>query len=107
MGTENRRFVYVFIRKDLKPQDQLVQVSHATYESALLFKNHADRTSIIVLGVKDLSKLNDVATYLNNNKIDFCTYTEQGGGLGETAIATGALLQDQRSLFKKFKLFNF
>lgn len=106
VGTEHRRYVYVIVRDHLEIQNKVVQVSHAAYDSALQFKNHAERTSIIVLSPGNKS-FHEVRNYLNSVKIDHTTYTEQSLGLGETAIATEAITEDQRVYMKKFQLAKF
>lgn len=106
VGTENRRYVYVIVRDDLEIQNKVVQVAHAAYDSAQEFKNHADRTSIIVLSPGNKS-FNEVYNYLNSVKIDYITYTEQSLGLGKTAIATEAITEEQRYHMKKFSLAKF
>lgn len=104
MCTEARRYVYILVRKDLELKNIIVQTAHASYESAKEFKNNADRTTIIVLEVKDSIKLNDAKIYLNSNGIDWTVYTEKSLGFGETAISTEALNEEQRKIMRKFQL---
>lgn len=106
MGTENRRYVYAFVRNDLDMKDKLVQVAHAVYDSALEFKNHADRTTILVLSMGNKT-FNEIQNHLNSHSIQYTIFTEHGLGLGKTAIATEAVTEDQRTAFKRFSLMKF
>lgn len=103
-GTETRRFMYVIVRTDMELQNIIVQSAHAAYESGLAYKNHADRTSIIVLQVKSELYLRDVYNMLQRKNIQCTMYKEHSLGLGYTAIGTEALTQEQRSVLKKYKL---
>lgn len=102
-GSEHRRYVYVIVREDLELKDKIVQSAHAAYDSALNFKNHADRTSIIILSLGNKS-INDAVIYLKSVKIKYIVYKEISLGFGETAIATEALTESQRKHLRKFKL---
>lgn len=104
LGTENRRFMYVLVRSDMAIEDILVQSTHAAYESGLAFKNHADRTTIIVLQVKDIYKLREAYNDLQSAGVQCTIYQEQTLGLGYTAIGTEALTAVQRHLLKKYQL---
>lgn len=103
-STENRRYMYVLVRADMEIENILVQSTHAAYESGLEFKNNADRTTIIVLQVKDVYKLHEAYKDLQRAGIQCTIYQEQTLGLGYTAIGTEALTADQRHLLKKYKL---
>lgn len=103
-GTENRRYMYVLVRTDMEIQNIIVQSAHAAYESGLAFKNHADRTTIIILQVKSELYLQEAYRNLQNAGIQCTMYKEHTLGLGYTAIGTEALTADQRKLLKKYKL---
>lgn len=104
LGTENRRFVYVLVRTDMDLHNIIVQSSHAAYQSGLEFKNHADRTTIIVLAVKNEMELREAYHALERTNIQCTMYKEHTLGLGFTAVGTEALTQEQRKLLKKYKL---
>lgn len=103
VGTENRRYVYVFVRENLEMKDKLVQASHAVYDSAQKFKNHADRTTILVLSMGNKT-FNEIQKHLNSHSIECTIFTEYGLGLGKTALATEAVTEEQRTAFKRFSL---
>lgn len=103
-GTENRRYMYVIVRTDMELPNIIVQSAHAAYESGLAYKNHADRTSIIILQVKDELRLREAYKALQRDDVQCTMYKENTLGLGYTAIGTEALTSDQRKLLKKYKL---
>lgn len=103
-GTENRRYMYVLVRTDMELSNIIVQSAHAAYESGLAYKNHADRTSIIILQVKDELRLREAYNALQRDGVECTIYKENTLGLGYTAIGTEALTADQRKLLKKYKL---
>lgn len=103
-GTENRRYMYVIVRADMELPNIIVQSAHAAYESGLAYKNHADRTSIIILQVKDELRLREAYNALQSDGVQCTIYKENTLGLGYTAIGTEALTADQRKLLKKYKL---
>lgn len=103
-GTENRRYMYVLVRTDMELPNIIVQSAHAAYESGLAYKNHADRTSIIILQVKDELRLREAYNALQSDGVQCTIYKENTLGLGYTAIGTEALTADQRKLLKKYKL---
>lgn len=103
-GTENRRYMYVLVRTDMELPNIIVQSAHAAYESGLAYKNHADRTSIIILQVNDELRLREAYNELQSDGVQCTIYKENTLGLGYTAIGTEALTADQRKLLKKYKL---
>lgn len=103
-GTEKRRYMYVIVRADMELPNIIVQSAHAAYESGLAYKNHADRTSIIILQVKDELRLREAYNALQSDGVQCTIYKENTLGLGYTAIGTEALTADQRKLLKKYKL---
>lgn len=102
-GTEHRRFVYVIIRDDLELKDKMIQSCHAAYQSAIEFKNRADRTTIIILSLGKKT-IDDAKCYLESVKIKYTVFKEITLELGETAIATEAITKEQRKHLKKFEL---
>lgn len=103
-GTENRRYMYVLVRTDMELPNIIVQSAHAAYESGLAYKNHADRTTIIILQVKDELRLREAYNALQSDGVQCTIYKENTLGLGYTAIGTEALTSEQRKLLKKYKL---
>lgn len=104
-SVEKHRYVYVVVRTDLKPHQIINQVAHAAYESGLAFKNHADKTTIITLGVQNEKELLNVEDDLHR-KVQFCKYSESTGAYGYTSLASEPVTYEQRRLFRKYKLLN-
>jgi hypothetical protein len=100
-----KNHVYVFVRRNLSVQQQLVQASHAFWESGRhLHENHLDHPHLVVLGVSDETELLTVSQYLNNIGIKHSLFRESYFDNEATALATQPIFEDQRPLFSHFKL---
>ena len=83
--------MYVIIRKDISPAQQVVQACHASIEAC--WRRHLDdlpHPSVIVLMVKDEKKLKKLETELfNAGHIHYEVFREPNMNNEITAIATG------------------
>lgn len=102
----NHAFVYVFIRQDLTPAQIAVQSCHACIESANAFDlgKLSDHPSVIILGVRDETKLHQARQFLMDNGIKHCHFYERDLDDQLTSLATGPIFGEQRKLFRKFQL---
>lgn len=97
--------MYVFVRRDIPIQHQMVQASHAALECGLEFPYiPAEPSSLIVLGVSNKKDLLKARKYLNINKIRNTMFFEPSWDHGYTAIGTEAITEDKRHLLKRFQL---
>ena len=101
-----KEWVYVFIRKDIPINYQLVQVGHACLESGRVYRKLTDDvTNLVLLEVKDENELLKAKEYLTSKNIDNVMFHEPDfDNLGFTAIATKPVLQEERVIFKKYQL---
>ena len=93
---------YIFIRKDLSREQQIVQAAHALHLVGLKQEDRNDSPSIVLIGVENLRELQETNAYLNSMKIEHEMFYESW--IDEcTAIATHPLPQEKRYLLSGFK----
>jgi hypothetical protein len=93
-------YMYIFIREDISPPQQIVQASHA---SAIIGEKYHGDTSIVLCGAKNEEHLDVIASYLEQKGIDHAMFYEPDISAC-TAIATQPLSGKARSPLKKFEL---
>lgn len=105
----NRRYVYVFVRQDLKPEYQLVQAAHVTMElGAALGEEAVKGVYYTVCGVQDLSALHALHLNLVGKRTEVIrTFIEPDIGDEMTAIAIGPIPMRERGDLLKHKLLRF
>jgi hypothetical protein len=94
----------VFVREDLTHPQQVVQGCHAAISIATRHKIEGEHPSVIVIGITNELKLLKVIDYLNEKGIDHSSFNEQDLNDELTAVATIPLEDNQKSLFKKYRL---
>ncbi len=112
-NTEPVHRVYILLRADLPPVQQIIQAAHATMEMAWLFPRPEGLVHICLLEVRDADALQAARMRLHNAGIGVYAFTEpdmgdgdgDGDGNGDyTAVATEPLSDDRRQPLKKYKL---
>lgn len=106
-GDGQTPYTYLFVRKDLTIEAQLVQSSHAALEMGLqlLLEKKPIKTSfLILLAVKDQDELLAIKEKLEFKDIEHHMFYEPDYNLGYTAICTEPVYNKQRNFFKKFDL---
>lgn len=93
----------MFVRTDLSIPQRAVQVAHACMEAAKNF-HWEIHPHLVVLAVNNESELLDRIEYLKANKVDFCLFREEDIEFQATALATQPVYNEQRKLFRNFKL---
>lgn len=96
--------MYLFVREDLTPSQQIVQVAHATFEVGR--EHDVPSPHYVLIGVKNRDELLRVSDWLSEINIDHKMFYEPDFDTKDTAIATKPIYGDQRSQFKKFRLLN-
>lgn len=81
-----------------------MQAGHALVESAKNDPYQGEHPSVIICGVKTLHELEKVIDYLDKKNIKSFPFREPDIDNELTAVSTGLIEEDQRSLFKKFQL---
>lgn len=100
-------YVYIFVRQDLSPEQQLVQAGHAVYVLGSKHKDHsqAHNTSFVVIGVPNMSELYDICGKLDRFGIAHEHFIEPDLQGELTALATYPLTSyTQRRKLRKYKL---
>ncbi|WP_434715834.1 hypothetical protein [Paraburkholderia sp. A3RO-2L] len=100
-------YVYVLVRQDISPAQQLVQASHAALEAGFRFTQPEQTASVIVLAVPDRDALQAAATRLERYGIEHHMFFEPDFEMGHSALATRPLhLPKERHLMRKYPLFH-
>lgn len=101
--------MYVFVRKDLPIQQQLVQSNHAALEAGIAFgnKEQTEPSSLILIAVKNTYQLEKAMKDLESKGIKFISFEEPDWDYKLTSFATEPLTQDKRVLLKKYQLWKF
>lgn len=105
MQIDAKKYVYIFIRKDMSIQQQLVQASHAAHESGLNHTQSTQSHSIIALGIDNKEQLEHLYQYFSQ-QLECYPFYEPYKDMGLTAFATKPITEEYRGLFKQFKLWS-
>ena len=98
-------FVYIFVREDLPPIQQLIQASHATHESGIKFGKIEDKIShFCVFGVPDEKSIKNIKVGLDGLDVRSYEFFEPDFNIGISALATEPIIGKKRELFSDFKL---
>lgn len=113
---EEDRYVYIFTRQDISPEQQLVQTAHAAFKlgivraasfvAAPLIPN-PDTTFFVVVGVRDLEALLAVRSILVAFHRDFVVFNEPDLNNEPTSIATYPIYESARFELLAFNLLKF
>ena len=95
---------YVFVRKDLLPITQTVQVGHACLKAGSLFQHCGDKTTLVVIQVKNEKSLMKEMAKIESKRVRCAVFYEPDYNLGYTSFCTEPLSEKERDIFKKYKL---
>lgn len=94
-------YIYLFVRKDLTPAQQTIQVAHATFEMALR-SPFVSTPNAVLIGVENLEELLELGQYLRDKDIKFEMFYEPDINQ-HTAIATYPLIGAERQALAEFE----
>ena len=97
-------YTYIFIRKDLAPEQQIVQASHAALEAGFRFDQPEKTSHIVLIGIDGQDELQRISSYLLDQNILHEMFFEPDYDTGYTSIATQPIYGEQRKPLKKFPL---
>lgn len=99
-------YIYTFIRKDLSPEQKIVQIGHACHEAGNTFVI-SSFSSLVLLDAENEQDLKNIAEELDMKGIDHYAFFEPDfGPMGYTAICTKPIAEKrEQRLFKKWKLY--
>ncbi|MGH7745461.1 MAG: hypothetical protein ACREQ5_11810, partial [Candidatus Dormibacteria bacterium] len=117
-GYNDRRYVYIFVRQDIKPEYQLVQAAHVALQAGYsLRRDHMygepsdneapNKLYFTVVGVKDKLALNGVQNHLEDLVIGHSMFIEPDINNEMTAIATLPIPVRKRGELLRYKLLTF
>lgn len=99
--------IYTFVRRDISPEQRIVQIGHACYEAGKLFPDEGHISSMVLLGADNETDLKFIARKLDERGIEFYSFYEPDDGMGYSAICTRPITNRQdRNFFRKWKLFS-
>jgi hypothetical protein len=111
-----RKYVYIFVRQDLKSEYQLVQAAHAAYVGgfnlAISHQTQEDftppsETYFTVIGVPDLEALNEARGLVERKGYNAFTFTEPDIGNEVTAFITSPIPTKDRGKLLEYNLLRF
>lgn len=100
-------YIYTFIREDISPAQQIVQLGHACHEAGKLLNHpeHKHVSSLILLSAKDEADLLNIAERIDCYGIQFYMFHEPDMN-SYTAICTRPVIsQRERNFFQKWDLY--
>lgn len=101
----DRPYVYVFVRKDIHPVQQLVQVGHACLEAGFSFTNPQTPSSLVLISVKNERELLQVRWKLEDHGIKSHVFFEPDNSMGFSALCTRPVFGEEREIFKEYQLY--
>lgn len=100
-------YIYTFVRKDLPPEQCIVQIGHACYEAGKKFQDEHGISSLVLLSANSEAHLEEIAYELEDRGIDFYMFYEPDfGPMGYSAICTRPVTdRREQNFFRKWKLY--
>ena len=106
--TEDKNYVYTFIRTDLPIEQQIVQAAHSALEAGREFGTPNTPSHLILLEAKSQYHLERIADELEQKEIRYHMFYEPDDDRGYTSITTEPLTDDsKRKYFSKHSLYRF
>jgi len=101
-----KRYMYVAVRQDISGPQQVVQACHAAIEASWTYHfDGFEHPSVIVLGMKSEKDLNKFTKYLDTLEfVHYDEFREPDRDNELTAVATVAIGEEYKHLFKKYQL---
>jgi hypothetical protein len=101
-------YIYTFIRRDLSPEQKIVQLGHACHEAGKLLKHEENQetSSLILLSAQNEKELKSIARKIDCAGIDFHMFYEPDYDTGYTAICTRPIITErERRFFSRWDLY--
>ena len=98
-------YTYILVRKDISPEQRVVQAAHAALEAGFRFQKPDETSYLIVLEVANEQELNEAAQVIESRGIKFYKFFEPDNDMGYSALCTEAVYENrERNVFKRWKL---
>lgn len=105
---EESRYMYIFVRQDMKPEYQAVQACHAAFISGATFKvDEPEKVNFVLIGVKGLEELIHIANECAENHIEYREFVEPDFRNEVTALATQTIVKSKYRPFKNYSTLKF
>lgn len=97
-------FVYIYVRTDIPPVQQLIQAAHAAHEAGIMFGKHDSEdgkdniSHFCVFAVTNEERLFWIHKRFMQKDIGFHMFYEPDFNMGYSAIATEPLVGERRTL---------
>lgn len=99
-------YIYTFIRRDISPEQKIVQLGHATWEAGQQFEKTRNTSSLILLSAKDEDELMSISKKLEQRGIEHYMFFEPDNRMGYSAICTRPIYErSERNFFKRYNLY--
>ena len=100
-------YVYIVVRKDIKPCNYAPQIAHAALEAGYQAEEPDITTHVVILQVADKLELDMVAVALEEEEIPFESFYEGFADMGHTALATLPMLKPEEGVLRSLELFTY
>ncbi len=102
-----KHYVYIVIRKDIKPCNYAPQIAHAALEAGYQSSEPDTTTHIVVLQVNDKVELDMLVLAMFEEGIVFEPFYEGFSNMGLTALATLPTKKLENSCLQSLELFSY
>jgi len=100
-------YVYIVIRKDIKPCNYAPQIAHAALEAGYQSEEPDNTTHIVILQVANKFELEMIAHGLLGEQVSFEEFHEGFASMGLTALATLPTKKLENSCMRHLELFSY
>ena len=101
----NKKFIYVFVRKDLPNSQKIVQASHAILEISRNYLNRwEEHPSVVVVGANSEHQLKNYSKKVKDKGFRVIEFFEPLFKSELTSFAVEPLFEDNKIHFKSFNL---
>tara|TARA_Y100000034_G_C6909981_1_gene423993 strand:+ start:9061 stop:9393 length:333 start_codon:yes stop_codon:yes gene_type:complete len=101
-----KRYLYVFVRNDLRPSQKIVQSIHATYEVGKTIEDDEDHPSVVLLKAKNEEQLINYREKVKDLGFRIKSFNEPYYDDSLTSFCVEPISEEERKYFKSFKLLN-
>jgi hypothetical protein len=101
-------YIYTFVRRDISPEQRIVQLGHACHEAGKLLSRveYPHVSSLILLSAENEDDLKSIARKIDCAGIDFHMFYEPDNSMGHSAICTRPVISNrERVFFRKWDLY--
>lgn len=100
-------YIYTFIRKDLSPEQRIVQIGHACYEAGKKFQDNLGVSSLILLEAENEEDLKSISEKIDKKGISYYMFFEPDfGPMGYSALCTEPITErNLQNFFRQWRLY--